>query len=336
MRKYGMPYMGGKTKLAEKFVDIFPRATHFYDLFCGGCAVAHRAIVSGKYQHVHVNDLNPLMPKAFKMALNGEFDNERRWISREDFERLKNSDPYVAICFSFGNNLRNYLYNSNIEEMKKALHYAIFFLDFDLAHKYFGDRIDFITDIKDEYQRYLAAKKALSNKNTPPNTGAVSGELLQITINQEDAGNSSCSIHNNGNDFKEYRLQYLERKSRLQITPPQGVNVTFSDKTYQMVPILKDSVLYCDIPYEGTSEYVSNHEEFCYDDFYEWCNKQKEPLFISSYRMPEDLFIDIMAIKHTTSLSSISTSRTLEKLFIPVHQRDWLLPRLNNYQLSLF
>ena len=168
MRKYGMPYMGGKTKLAEKFVDIFPRATHFYDLFCGGCAVAHRAIVSGKYQHVHVNDLNPIMPKAFKMALNGEFDNERRWISREDFERLKNSDPYVAICFSFGNNLRTYLYNSNIEEMKKALHYAIFFLDFDLAHKYFGDRIDFITDIKDEYQRYLAAKKALSNKNTPP------------------------------------------------------------------------------------------------------------------------------------------------------------------------
>lgn len=112
--------------------------------------------------------------------------------------------------------------------------------------------------------------------------------------------------------------------------------MTFSDKTYQMVPIIKDSVLYCDIPYEGTKEYVSNHEEFCYDDFYEWCNKQKEPLFISSYRMPEDLFIDIMAIKHTTSLSSISTSRTLEKLFIPVHQRDWLLPRLNNYQLSLF
>lgn len=102
-----------------------------------------------------------------------------------------------------------------------------------------------------------------------------------------------------------------------------------------MVPILKDSVL-CDIPYEGTSEYVSNHEEFCYDDFYEWCNKQKEPLFISSYRMPEDLFIDIMAIKHTTSLSRISISRTLEKLFIPIHQRDWLLPRLNNYQLSLF
>ena len=215
MRKYGMPYMGGKTKLAEKFVDIFPRATHFYDLFCGGCAVAHRAIVSGKYQHVHVNDLNPLMPKAFKMALNGEFDNERRWISREDFERLKNSDPYVAICFSFGNNLRNYLYNSNIEEMKKALHYAIFFLDFDLAHKYFGDRIDFIIGIEDEYQRYLAAKKALSNKNTPPQY-----ECSQWKVVTDYDQSGRC---------RKFELQHTQQWKRL-----QGIQTSISRKKEQI------------------------------------------------------------------------------------------------------
>ena len=58
------------------------------------------------------------------MAINGEFNNENRWISREEFYQLKDTDPYVAICFSFGNNLVDYLYGKDVEPIKKALHYA--------------------------------------------------------------------------------------------------------------------------------------------------------------------------------------------------------------------
>ena len=98
---YGIPYKGSKNKIAESIIAQLPPAKHFYDLFGGGGAMTHCALLSGKYEFVHYNEFNPLVFKAFKMAINGEFKDENRWISREDFERLKDTDPYVAVCFFF-------------------------------------------------------------------------------------------------------------------------------------------------------------------------------------------------------------------------------------------
>lgn len=50
----------------------------------------------------------------------------------EDFSRLKDSEPYVRYCWSFGNNGRDYLYSKEIEPYKKAWHYAIYFHDYSL------------------------------------------------------------------------------------------------------------------------------------------------------------------------------------------------------------
>ena len=44
---YGLPYKGSKTKLAERIIDLMPRAEHLYDLFAGGCAIAHCALIKG-------------------------------------------------------------------------------------------------------------------------------------------------------------------------------------------------------------------------------------------------------------------------------------------------
>ena len=113
--KFGMPYMGSKNSIAAWIVNQLPPARHFYDVFGGGGAITHAAVLSGKYRHVHYNELNPLVCKGFEMAINGGFKDETRWISREDFFRLWNTDPYAAICFSFGNNLRDYIYGKDIE-----------------------------------------------------------------------------------------------------------------------------------------------------------------------------------------------------------------------------
>ena len=84
---YGMPYKGSKSKIAEWLIEQLPKAKHFYDLFGGGGAISHCAVLSRKYEVVHYNELNPLICKAFQIAVNGEFKNEKRWISREEFKK---------------------------------------------------------------------------------------------------------------------------------------------------------------------------------------------------------------------------------------------------------
>ena len=126
MARYGMPYKGSKDKIAENIISVLPEAEYFVDLFGGGGAVIDCAMQSGKYQKGIYNELEPLVYEGFRKAVNGEFKSEKRWISREDFFKLKDTDPYVTICWSFGNNLKTYLYSPEIERFKKHLHYMFF------------------------------------------------------------------------------------------------------------------------------------------------------------------------------------------------------------------
>ena len=87
---------------------------------------------------------------------------------------------------------------------------------------------------------------------------------------------------------------------------------------YQNVKIDKDSVIYCDIPYEETEGY--NGIGFDFEHLYFWCEKQTEPVFISSYKMPEDRFICIATFEHRSTLSATANNKVLEKVFIPKHQ----------------
>ena len=162
--KFGMPYMGSKNSIAAWIVNQLPPARHFYDIFGGGGAITHAAVLSGKYRHVHYNELNPLVCKGFEMAINGGFKDETRWISREDFFRLWNTDPYAAICFSFGNNLRDYIYGKDIEDYKRALHYLIFFDERKDFERYF-DLSDFeFSSESDIDKRYSEIKPIIKQK----------------------------------------------------------------------------------------------------------------------------------------------------------------------------
>lgn len=125
MKKFGLPYQGSKSKLAEWVLKHLPSAEHLYDVFAGGCAVTHAALLSDKFKKVHANDITDSVT-LFKDALDGKYENESRWISREDFYRLKDSDPFVRIVWSFGNNQRDYLYSREIEPYKKAVHEMIY------------------------------------------------------------------------------------------------------------------------------------------------------------------------------------------------------------------
>ncbi len=152
--RYGIPYMGSKNQIAEWVVSVLPPAQNFYDLFAGGCAITHAAMVKKKYQNFIINDIGGA-PKLFCDAVNGKYHDERRWISREDFKQLKELDVYVRICWSFGNGQKDYLYSKEIEPWKKALHYARVLEDYSLLREMGiqgdGSRKD-IAERKDEYK----------------------------------------------------------------------------------------------------------------------------------------------------------------------------------------
>ena len=126
--RYGVPYQGSKNKIAGWVIDNLPEDEILVDLFAGGCAVTHAAMLSGKWDRIVANDIGDA-PELFVDAIDGKYADEKRWISREDFQNLKNTDPYVSLCWSFGNSRSNYLYAQEIEPWKKALHYARVFGD---------------------------------------------------------------------------------------------------------------------------------------------------------------------------------------------------------------
>jgi hypothetical protein len=165
--RYGVPYKGSKNQIAEWVYLHFPKATNFYDLFAGGCAITQIALMKSEYKNYFCNDIDNDGIRLFLDAIHGKFQTESRWISREDFFRLKDSEPYVRYCWSFGNNGRDYLYSKKIEPYKKAWHYAIYFHDYSLA-KELGLNLESIEPIKDIYDRYIATKR-ITEKLTDEN-----------------------------------------------------------------------------------------------------------------------------------------------------------------------
>ena len=284
---YGIPYKGSKNKLAERLINLFPKADNFYDLFCGGCAVAHAALLSHKYKTVHINDIEPKVVDLFIRATRGEFKNETRWISHEEFDRLKSSDYLVACLFSFGNDFLTYLYSKDIEPMKKAAHYAILFGDFSYFREW---------------------NKEVSDK--------VESALKSISLSERQKRRLTlCRIVKNICKRK-IQIQNLERLERLQNLENLESYINSSSQDYSEIKIKPNSVIYCDIPYEATEAYFK--QKFDYSRFYDWCCKQTEPLFISSYNISDPRFKCISEFEHRSTLSAKSKNKVTERVYMPI------------------
>lgn len=124
---YGIPYQGSKQRIADHIIGLLPSATHFIDVYAGGCALSHAALLSGKYNHVHANDITDSVV-LFKDALEGNLDKyePERFRTREDFEMEKEDNPLTRIVYSFGNDQATYLYSHQIEDYKRAVHEMIY------------------------------------------------------------------------------------------------------------------------------------------------------------------------------------------------------------------
>ena len=284
-KSYGICYMGSKNALAERIVALLPSASHLIDVFAGGCAITHCAMKSGKWQHVHANDINEMIVGAFLRAINGEFIGERRWVSHEEFNRVRDTDAYASICFSFGGNMRSYAYSPANEDLKRAIHYAIFFGDHKPFFKLTGIDLTPVLTISDLRERYLTAKH-LSREN---------GKIMKVR--------HFDSIN---------RLNFLATA----FTNEEKKRLTISSVDFPEVEIPSNSVIYCDQPYRGTECY-RKAKDFNHDRFCEWALRQTVPVFVSEYAMPED-FVEVSSWQKSCKMKPTSNSlRTTEKLFVP-------------------
>ena len=103
------------------------------------------------------------------------------------------------------------------------------------------------------------------------------------------------------------RLQNLERLESY---------INSSSQDYSEIKIKQNSVIYCDIPYEGTETYFK--QKFDYSRFYDWCCKQTEPLFISSYNISDPRFKCISEFEHRSTLDAKSNNKVTERVYMPL------------------
>ena len=114
-RNWGMPYMGSKNEIAWEVVQAMPKADVFVDLFCGGCAITHAAIVSKRWNKFVLNDIRPTAD-AFIRSIFTDLKEYERCVTRAEFKQSE--DIIVKMLWSFGNDCSTYLWGSDIEQIK--------------------------------------------------------------------------------------------------------------------------------------------------------------------------------------------------------------------------
>jgi len=307
MSNYGMPYKGSKNRIAEKILSALPQAEYFVDLFGGGGAMTDCALQSGKYQKIIYNELDTLVYSGFSKAVHGEFSNESRWISREDFFKLKDTDPYAAICFSFGNDLSTYCYSPSNEAYKKALHWCVVYRDYKPLYEYMHailqeDDLKQLVEIEDKQARRKSYRSIVLESAKKRGLIEKRGSNYYLhPLNQIDQLQRLQSLERLESLERLQSLESLERLERLEIY----------NLSYEQVKIPENSVIYCDIPYARTKKYRS---DFDHEKFYHWALNQNQPIFISEYAMPKDFHV-VASWDKRCSFSATDNTKTVEKLF---------------------
>ena len=96
---------------------------------------------------------------------------------------------------------------------------------------------------------------------------------------------------------------------------PNLKDCLFINSSYQLLDIPKNSIIYCDPPYEGTTKYKDG---FNHSEFWEWVRTKSlegHSVFVSEYNAPDD-FICVWQKTLTTSFSTSESIKAVEKLFI--------------------
>ena len=283
--RYGMPYQGSKSRIADWVVGNLPSAPVLVDIMCGGGAVSHAALLSGKYERVVLNDVNG-MADVFVRAVRGEYADYSFVPDREQFHALKDCDPLVSLLYSFGNNRNTYLWSRELEPVKVA-----------------ASRMLSAGTLRERRRYWLEFCRALYAY-----VDGVGGLPNQLQRLQRLEGLQRLQ--------RLQRLQGLEGLQRLQgLERLQG-----SCADYRDVEIPSDAIVYVDPPYDGTD--CSAYQGFDFDAFHAWLDSVPNLTVVSEYTCPPHCVQVAEREHHTTFSASSNKLPRVERLFVPERQLD--------------
>lgn len=286
MGKYGLPYMGSKSAIADKIIAVLPAGKRFIDLFGGGGAMTHAAALSGKYSEVVYSDADPLACEYILRAMRGDYSPERftpRWVSREEFFEKKDVDPYIRYCWSFGNRGDAYLYGRHVEGLKRRLFEWIVY----------DQNMDFVAGL------------GVPVADAP--AGGIAERFAFVKRHIRERLTTCGTLENRE---RLARVQNLERLARVQNL--EGlVRVTVLHRGYSAYQYRAGDVVYCDPPYDSRKKYVIG--DFNFAAFLDWA--ARIPCYISSYELGDSRFRIYNEFKKVQLLCATKTCTVIERLY---------------------
>lgn len=153
-------------------------------------------------------------------------------------------------------------------------------------------------------------KEAQANRTLKPETGFIG---FGASYSGKWFGGYARGNDNNGNP-----RNYADESARNIIKQGQKLKgCIFHCKPYYDVEPPQNSIIYCDPPYQGTTEYKTG--AFDYERFWQWCrdkSKEGHQVFVSEYNAPEDFKCVWQKKVNNTLAKDTGSKQGIEKLFI--------------------
>lgn len=298
-KRFGLSYMGSKSRFWRWLLMRIPNCGTFYDLFAGGCSVGHMMGHFGKCEKVVFNDVNAMPLELFRMAINGTLPPPS-WVGSEEFkERNRAGDP-LSLLFAYGSKVSTYFCSKSVEPWQKELFNAKISGDYSFFSDIFG------TD------DFCGMSRAWSRKHS---------DLLNAAAKMLTPEGVEWSRKSYVTLCRSYPFERRERLSRFDELPI-NMPVEFRNLDYRVASddAAEGDVIYADPPYDSKSGYGVAFDNA---DFWEWCRRPRRALLIiSEYSAPSD-FVEIWAKKVTCAMSQNGeVSRPIERLFVHKSQVD--------------
>jgi len=158
----------------------------------------------------------------------------------------------------------------------------------------------------------LAARMARGNRLKGYGDGLYCYALIAFSFGAKWIGGWSRGKNSKGDQRDYVAEQY--RASVKQKPLLQGV--WFEHSSYSKLDIPEKSIIYCDSPYKGTTQYK---DKFDHAPYWEWCREQVKKgheVFVSEYSAPSD-FICVWQKELNCSVAKNGEhKKAIEKLFV--------------------